>query len=377
MTSNKLNLPGQKFGKLTILEKGNPIFNGKRFHGTWKCLCECGKEKIIKTVNLNRGTTNSCGCIKKEPRNNYKSGDKFNRLTLKKFYNGEWICTCDCGKEISVKTERLKGNTKSCGCLKIESAKKKYNPDMARKWEPRIASAMRVYSSYEGHDKDFDLTFDQFYELTQQNCIYCGIEPSKKYNYFINSDNEKSRLEGEFIYNGIDRVDSDSSHTIKNGNCVTACIDCNRAKSDYSLHEFLNWIDNLKEDPEIFYWTKISLPDNNYIKTSINSVWYNYKAECNLTMEEFYSISQMNCYYCGKKPSNNFNYSRGCKKSSEKAKKQGDFIYNGLDRLNSSNPKHDAELVVSCCKQCNQAKSDLSLKDFYIWIKRIKNYQIV
>lgn len=57
-------------------------------------------------------------------------GDKFNRLividkTNEKSNNSYlWLCKCDCGNEIKVKKWNLtSGNTKSCGCLKIENIK--------------------------------------------------------------------------------------------------------------------------------------------------------------------------------------------------------------------------------------------------------------
>lgn len=50
------------------------------------------------------------------------TGQKFNMLTVSKFYdvqNGmsRWLCKCDCGNEVVVYGRHLKsGNTMSCGC---------------------------------------------------------------------------------------------------------------------------------------------------------------------------------------------------------------------------------------------------------------------
>lgn len=54
-------------------------------------------------------------------------GKIFNRLTIIKYAYSDksrkacWLCKCECGNEVIVDTHRLKnGNTKSCGCYKIE-----------------------------------------------------------------------------------------------------------------------------------------------------------------------------------------------------------------------------------------------------------------
>lgn len=58
------------------------------------------------------------------------AGLKFNRLTVigengRDGTRVKWLCQCDCGKRVSVIGKRLKnGNTKSCGCLKLEVSTK-------------------------------------------------------------------------------------------------------------------------------------------------------------------------------------------------------------------------------------------------------------
>ena len=54
-------LIGQKFGKLTVLER---VENNRFGHVCYKCKCECGGETIVSGNNLSRGITSSCGCIK-------------------------------------------------------------------------------------------------------------------------------------------------------------------------------------------------------------------------------------------------------------------------------------------------------------------------
>lgn len=54
-----IDLAGQKFGRLTVIERAG--FNGKTL---WKCLCECGNQTTAQSPNLRKGTHKSCGCLK-------------------------------------------------------------------------------------------------------------------------------------------------------------------------------------------------------------------------------------------------------------------------------------------------------------------------
>lgn len=54
------DLIGQKFNKLTVIEKVENEKNETR----WKCQCECGGQTIVSRTNLISGITTSCGCIR-------------------------------------------------------------------------------------------------------------------------------------------------------------------------------------------------------------------------------------------------------------------------------------------------------------------------
>jgi hypothetical protein len=60
-TSNRVDLTGEKFGSLTVVEPSINI-EGRT---TWLCLCECGSKRVILTRELRRGKATSCGCKKK------------------------------------------------------------------------------------------------------------------------------------------------------------------------------------------------------------------------------------------------------------------------------------------------------------------------
>lgn len=60
LRSNIVNLRGQRFGRLTVLE-----YAGSR-PVTWHVRCDCGKEKTVRSSDLRSGKTVSCGCYGRE-----------------------------------------------------------------------------------------------------------------------------------------------------------------------------------------------------------------------------------------------------------------------------------------------------------------------
>jgi hypothetical protein len=62
---SRCTLIGQRFGRLVVLaETANRHPNGSIY---WLCRCDCnGTRCIVVTSNLRRGSTKSCGCLKKE-----------------------------------------------------------------------------------------------------------------------------------------------------------------------------------------------------------------------------------------------------------------------------------------------------------------------
>ena len=70
-----LDLQGKKFGRLTVVRLDG--LHKRNFW--WICRCECGKEKSVRTNRLTLGTTRSCGCLRHEM--NIAFGKKFGPLT--------------------------------------------------------------------------------------------------------------------------------------------------------------------------------------------------------------------------------------------------------------------------------------------------------
>ena len=102
-----------------------------------------------------------------------------------------------------------------------------------------------LYGDYRRHaekkNRDFCLLLDQFREITQQNCYYCGISPSSK-------KTAKRRGEdiddwGMYVFNGIDRKDNSIGYIV--GNCLPCCATCNNAKKSMLFEDFTIWINRL------------------------------------------------------------------------------------------------------------------------------------
>lgn len=135
------DLSGHVFGKLTVLNRADDYITPKGVrHVQFRCVCECGKERVVRASNLRNGHTTSCGCARRESMTGVNlddlSGRQFNRWTV--LHRAEsivepsgskatvWHCRCDCGGERDIRAGTLhSGLSKSCGCLKTEVLRKK------------------------------------------------------------------------------------------------------------------------------------------------------------------------------------------------------------------------------------------------------------
>ena len=63
-----IDLTNKRFGMLTVIKRANDYIypDGKQHQAQWLCKCDCGKEVIVMSAALIRGHTKSCGCTRKE-----------------------------------------------------------------------------------------------------------------------------------------------------------------------------------------------------------------------------------------------------------------------------------------------------------------------
>lgn len=164
------------------------------------------------------------------------TADIFGRLTVVEFshldkrHRRHYLVKCICGKEKTVQGTLLRsGNTKSCGCIKRESARSKALPF-------GNAARNQVYSGYrckaKASNRDFKLTVAEFHMIAKYPCFYCGDS--------LTNIHRSEHGTGDYAYNGIDRIDSRKGYTISNS--VSCCKICNIAKTNHSQGAFIKWI---------------------------------------------------------------------------------------------------------------------------------------
>jgi hypothetical protein len=128
-----IDLVGQTFGELTVIEKTEAPDHIKDKRVYFLCKCSCDNEIITSSKNISNGETQSCGCLRlKKFKNKYK--EFFNKkigllipfepIKINKGFG--FNCKCDCGNIIPVRVDELQ-NKLSCGCLKNEEYNKFIN----------------------------------------------------------------------------------------------------------------------------------------------------------------------------------------------------------------------------------------------------------
>lgn len=148
-------------------------------------------------------------------------------LYIKNKKNSFWKCSCQCGTVRVLTGGHLRNNkTKGCrSCSMIPRRKKKGECSFNGLY-------LRYKHGASSRGISFGLNKSQFKKLTKQNCYYCGIPPENIH---------KGRTAfGEYVYNGIDRIDSSKGYCVKN--CVPACSLCNHAKGKLTQKQFLGWL---------------------------------------------------------------------------------------------------------------------------------------
>ena len=125
-------------------------------------------------------------------------------------------CLCECGTIDYVRKDYLlKGSSKSCGCLKKDLARQK-----GKKQKTEIGYIRSLFGDCRRSSKkrkiDFDLKFEEYKSLCILKCYYCNSEPSLR--------KIKNPTGIPLPTNGIDRKDSSKGYTKENSvSCCWLC----------------------------------------------------------------------------------------------------------------------------------------------------------
>ena len=187
----------------------------------------------------------------------------------------------------------------------------------------------------------FGLSFDEFKEIVNKPCHYCGI----------------LRDRGTEQFNGIDRDDSSIGYLPSN--CVSCCSMCNYMKNTLSGDVFVRRVEHILThnkhvdgvlNPNLF-GDHNSVICMDYKRRAIRK-----QLEFSLTNDEFNQLTLQECYICGKKSTRTHK--------------------NGVDRYDNTSG-YTLDNCRSCCGECNYMKCEYSYDDLFDKLKLIYNYKPV
>jgi hypothetical protein len=122
---------GDRFGRLRVVRSD---FKNSRGRSCLLLKCDCGNECIKPSAHIIRGNTKSCGCLRNSTGIPSTSpGDRFGCWTAVSFVsrdkrgtNQRWRLRCDCGNErvLIVSGKKYRGAQQSCGCTRKPTKEK-------------------------------------------------------------------------------------------------------------------------------------------------------------------------------------------------------------------------------------------------------------
>ena len=283
MASNLAHIipPGTIFGRLTVQARVQTTLGWR-----YACQCSCGGTAVVYGWCLKKGATRSCGCIRSEKgltpgqagfllaARDYRKGARARKVLFDLtdadlahlFSQDCHYCGAPPSRVVPTQTpfghyarngidrvDNTKGYSQgnvvtACWtCNRVKGtqttatfllwAQKVHHPTgtPVLPLEPTKAEEA-LYRSYQDaarrRGKEFLLSASILANYFRSPCAYCGAPPA-------NRGPSGSR------YTGIDRVDNEVGYEC--GNTLAACKQCNYAKRDGTLAEFLAWARRLQQ----------------------------------------------------------------------------------------------------------------------------------
>lgn len=207
--SQKEDLTGQVFNRLTVIKKTNKTKDSSRIY---LCQCSCGQIKEVRAIDLKRKLVQSCGCLAREHAQqqaiemgkqnqkdltNQRSGTwtAIKQLDKRKNNSCVWLCKCENGHYNEITTGNW-GKIKTCRQCKTGKS-------LGEEKIQKILQNLHIYFIEEYSFTDCvykkPLRFD-FY-LPDYNCCieYDGIQHFEKTSF--SHDNFEERQKRDSVKN--------------------------------------------------------------------------------------------------------------------------------------------------------------------------------
>ncbi len=160
--------------------------------------------------------------------------------TAKSKYHKRCKCICDCGKERVIRLDAIIYNwTKSCGCLQKESGKDEFTPFRFFLANARKRTKKRNVKLIECN---LNLLYlKQLWEKQGGICPYTGIKME-----LAEVSNKRTRINMNPAQASLDRIDSSKGY-IK-GNVEYVCVSINYAKNGFTKEKILDFINKIRNN---------------------------------------------------------------------------------------------------------------------------------
>lgn len=264
------------------------------------------------------------------------TGQKFGRLTVTGFSHREmrsinnykyfWFCDCECGTKnvLSERGSLKNGSKKSCGCLTKRTTVEEFK-------DQSIIKSKKIFK---------DITGEKFGKLTVVELSHRkdGKRVSRFYWWCVCDCGNQNRILA-------------SSNNLWSGHVQSCgCI--------------------VKDKESKFYYDCDKLVDKD-LAYCVSRLYNSYKKSAEnrgllfaITKNDILNYVQEPCFYCGTIGSNKL----------KRPRRNAIVYYNGIDRKDSAKGYEEGNMV-TCCKTCNYAKSDMTIDEFYKWIDNLITFQ--
>lgn len=255
----------------------------------------------------------------------------------------QWECLCECGNIFTSTSHNLRGGiTRSCGCLLKESVSARRFNDLTGKVFGKLTALYRAedYIDDSGHNR------------TMWHCICeCGNEKDIRGTNLTSGLTKSCGCLQKEDKIGT-RFDTELRQYDDNNNIIGRICSC--CKRMLPIDNYYKDKSNADGLTNMCKYCISKSPQGRY-KTYKQRA-KNRNLEFVLTKNEFDTITQQPCYYCGEYSNDYF-----------------DKPYSGIDRIDSS-LGYTTDNVVPCCTMCNRMKLDYITSDWLAKMKQILSH---